>query len=81
MVSIFILTKGEAGEHFFDIMITALFICLYMWLCIFYYFNNLFIKQVGNLDTYGTWGFTGCLGAVNVKVLKKWIINTKNWCI
>jgi hypothetical protein len=81
MVSIFVLTKGEVGERFFDIMIIALFICLCMWFCIFYYFNNLFIKQAGNLDINGTWGFIGYLGAVNVKVLKKWIINTKNGCI
>jgi hypothetical protein len=30
IVSIFVLTKGEVGERFFDIMIIALFICLCM---------------------------------------------------
>jgi hypothetical protein len=34
----------------YNIVSTALFTCLRMWLCIFYYFNNLYNNKLLDLD-------------------------------
>jgi hypothetical protein len=62
---------------FVNIKTLVLFTCLRMWLCIFYYINNMYINKLGIKIHTGTCRFTGCLGAVNVEVPKKRIINTK----
>jgi hypothetical protein len=51
-VSIFILTEGDAGGLFFNMVFTVLFIWLYMWFYIFYILITLFNNELVGRGDY-----------------------------